>query len=245
MSEFTSIAVIVPVFNEEQRIQSVLEELHAQFDEVLSEVIVIDDCSTDETSRILHTMQKVYPKSKVLRNSLNLGHGPSVIKGLETALQGSSSHFLTYDGDGYLNCVDIISGIRNTNFTKEDVVIEMVRFGRTDPAYRKFITNFLRLIVRLLTFKKVSDPNTPSRVISRNTLQIFLLVTSKNNPVPSLWFGIFARKRGIKIKELKVRVEIEPSIDIRNSWDSKLHFIPSRRFIKFCLTAGKFWTWKR
>ena len=75
--------------------------------------------------------------------------------------------------------------------------------------------------------------------ITKSATEVRVLVSKFNDLMDP------SKQSGIKIKELKVRVEIEPSIDIRNSWDSKLRFIPSRRFIKFCLTAGKFWTWKR
>lgn len=245
MSEIARISLIVPVFNEGQRIEVVLKRLLFQFHEFLSELIVIDDCSTDETGEVLNSIADEYPQIKIFKNSQNLGHGPSIMKGLEIALKGRASHFLTYDGDGYLDCTDIVAGIRTMNLIEEDVVLEMVRSGRSDPGYRKLVTFFLGLLVTLVTRKRVSDPNTPSRVLNRNCLKKFLEITSPTIPVPNLWFAIFARRNEMKIKEFRVRVEIEPSIKIRNHWKSRLGFLPSRRFIMFCFRAAKFWTWMK
>jgi dolichol-phosphate mannosyltransferase len=245
MSEIHNISIVVPVFNEGQRIEAVLRRLLLEFDELLSQIIIIDDCSSDDTADVLIHLVDEWPQLKVFRNSLNLGHGPSIMKGLEIALQSGASHFLTYDGDGYLDCAEIVAGIRKMNLYEEDVVLEIIRSGRSDPGYRKIITFCLRLCVTLLTLKKVSDPNTPSRVVSRNNLEIFLEITSPSIPVPSLWFGIFARRNRFKIKEIEVSVEIESPLEIRNHWNSKLQFFPSARFVGFCLRAIRFWTWKK
>jgi dolichol-phosphate mannosyltransferase len=245
MYEVLRLAIIVPVFNEGLRIESVLKELLIEFDEILTSLIIVDDCSTDDTSNVLSVFMESNDKCKVFRNSSNLGHGPSVMEGLRIASEGTSTHVLTYDGDGYLRCDDIMKGIRSANLNEKDTVLEMVRVHRQDPGYRKLITKSLRLFVVFFTSKKVSDPNTPSRVINKETLKAFLSATSATNPVPSLWFAIFARKNHYDIREFKVRVKVEPSLKIRNSWDSKLRMIPSRRFILFCFKAARFWTWKK
>ena len=235
---------MVPVFNEEIRSKLVLESLLIAFKGVLIEIIVIDDCSTDKTSEILKSFVLDNTLCKVHRNTTNVGHGPSVIRGMSLALESSASHVLTYDGDGFLDPHEISRGIQRS-LKNDHLILEMVRVGRTDPLYRRMVTSCLRRIVLLLTQMKSSDPNTPSRLIPKSILREFLNGTANLNPVPNLWFSIFARLKEFQIMEIGVSVAMEPALNVRNSWNSKLRAIPSLGFVLFCLKAVRFWKWKK
>jgi dolichol-phosphate mannosyltransferase len=244
MSKAFKLAVIVPVYNEELRIEYVLNDLILELNDYITDVFVIDDCSTDSTNQILESFREIENTCKVYRNKQNLGHGPSVMRGLNLALKSSADHFLTYDGDGFLSRSDIREAICGTDPFVSDAVIEMVRTGRRDPGYRKLVTSFLKILVLVATGKTSADPNSPSRLMNRNQLILFLQETSGAILVPNLWFSIFARRNGFRLVQKSVRVETEPSLDIRNSWNSKLKKLPSKGFLIFCLKAIKIWTWK-
>lgn len=239
------ISIVVPVFNEELRIKGVLESLSGEFEGILKQIIVINDCSTDNTDEILRVLLRDVPLLKVHRNLRNAGHGPSVVKGLNLALGGGATHVLTYDGDGFLDQSVMRKGIDALLVNEKDFIVEMVRVGRSDPYYRKVVTASLRVLVFVLTTKRAKDPNTPSRLIPMNKLHEFLEVTQELNPVPNLWFSIFARKKRFQIMQVEVEVTNEPELEMRNSWNTKRKLIPSRRFVLFCFRAIRFWTWKK
>jgi dolichol-phosphate mannosyltransferase len=241
-----NISIVVPMFNEELRIRDVLEGLLNEFDEVLNEIIVIDDCSTDKSAEILQSFVSENSRYKVHRNDRNLGHGPSVIKGLNLALQEGVSHILTYDGDGFINQSELHKAIDASHMRGGgDLVVEIVRTGRSDPIYRRLVTFSLRVLVLLVTRKSASDPNSPSRLIPLSVLREYLSTTADLNPVPNLWFTIFIRLKDLPTSQIKVAVEVEPMLSTRNSWNSKRRIIPSRRFVLFCFRAIRFWNWKR
>lgn len=245
MYEELSIAIVVPTYNEELRIENVLENLSKIFSNFVSEIIVIDDCSTDKTNQVLQTFIENQGMFKIHRNVRNLGHGPSVIKGLKIALNGNANYVLTYDGDGFINRTDVLEAIRWAHLESVDSVLEIVREGRQDPWYRKAVTAILRLVVVIITGKPADDPNSSSRMIGRKHLVRFLEVTSEDNPVPSLWFTIFARRENFDVIQRRVRVEIEPVLEIRNSWNSNFKKLPSKRFLIFCFRASQFWNWNK
>ena len=75
--------LVLPVYNEE----IVIEELISEFlslDPILN-VLVIDDESSDGTSKILDSIDNT--RLTVIHNEANLGHGLSVIKGITFALR--------------------------------------------------------------------------------------------------------------------------------------------------------------
>ena len=70
--------VIVPAFNEEYAIKQSIEDLKKFFDRI----IVVDDCSTDETGKIAKESGAL-----VLRHALNLGQGAALQTGAKYAIQ--------------------------------------------------------------------------------------------------------------------------------------------------------------
>ncbi len=78
------LSVIIPIYNE----QECLRELHQRLSDVLdplasSEIVFIDDGSSDDSAEILTQLADDDPRVKVLRFSRNFGHQLAVLAGLE------------------------------------------------------------------------------------------------------------------------------------------------------------------
>ncbi len=76
------VSIVIPAFNEEKTILKVIENVLRL--PLNLEVIVIDDCSQDETSRLLETINGL-PCIKVVRNEKNSGKGAALRKGFAMA----------------------------------------------------------------------------------------------------------------------------------------------------------------
>jgi glycosyltransferase involved in cell wall biosynthesis len=75
-------SIIVPAYNEQNSILSVLIKLNDAFNNKYEyEIIVINDCSTDRTKQILEENSNLY--TTLINNNTNLGKGGSIKKGLE------------------------------------------------------------------------------------------------------------------------------------------------------------------
>lgn len=89
------ISVIIPLYNEESTIIKLLNKVNAQKkSEVELEIIVIDDCSTDNTKELLKANNELF--DKIIELNKNLGKGGAVRKGLEIA---TGDYILFQDGD--------------------------------------------------------------------------------------------------------------------------------------------------
>jgi glycosyltransferase involved in cell wall biosynthesis len=77
------LSIIIPSFNEEQRLPDSLEKLAAYIRERRpnTEVIVVDDGSTDKTAAVAESYQAKIPNLRVLSNGTNRGKGFSVRRG--------------------------------------------------------------------------------------------------------------------------------------------------------------------
>ncbi len=93
------IDVIIPVYNSEKTIEKTIDSVLAQTNQV-SEIIIVDDCSIDETQNIVKRRQKNLTGTKIvyIKNNKNLGAGAS----RNTGLQASKSRYVAFlDSDDY------------------------------------------------------------------------------------------------------------------------------------------------
>ena len=80
------ISIVSPCYNEEKNLAAVYQEVKNQFQENLKdydyEHIFIDNCSTDQSGKILRELASGDAKVKVIFNSRNFGHIRSPVHGL-------------------------------------------------------------------------------------------------------------------------------------------------------------------
>src|SRR5262245_3272546 len=81
------LTVIVPVFNEEQRVEIAVPRLFQYLEQEFGkwEVLYMDDGSTDNTYQLLSRIQQEHPGLRVIRSKKNLGKGNAIRLGLQEA----------------------------------------------------------------------------------------------------------------------------------------------------------------
>ncbi len=79
------LSIIIPVYNEEKTVEKILEVVRFVDVGMKKEIIVVDDCSTDNTHAILTKLEKKIPGIRLFRNEKNRGKGYGVRKGIEEA----------------------------------------------------------------------------------------------------------------------------------------------------------------
>lgn len=89
-----AIAVIIPAYNEGNRIKGVLDVL-CQIDR-LSEIVVVDDGSFDRTMEAVIQVQQCDERIRILHHAKNLGKGQSVYDGL---INTTAEVVITLDAD--------------------------------------------------------------------------------------------------------------------------------------------------
>lgn len=84
--KINSISVIIPVYNAEKTILRALNSVLAQTTyEYIKEIIVIDDCSTDNTLSVIGDLKRFDSKIKILTNKKNSGAGVCRKLGVDAA----------------------------------------------------------------------------------------------------------------------------------------------------------------
>lgn len=105
-------SVIIPLFNSmwyvENAINSALDQVLDRDSEV--EVIVIDDCSEDNSFQIINELFQHVPNVKVLQNEINRGISYTRNKGIMAA-RGRYLYFLDSDDYIHINTINTLTNI--------------------------------------------------------------------------------------------------------------------------------------
>ncbi|SDE11162.1 glycosyltransferase family 2 protein [Limimaricola pyoseonensis] len=92
------ISLVIPAYNEAGNIEALVREAFELLPaDLLGEVIVVDDCSTDDGVARLVALRETHPRLRVLRHARNAGQSASVRTGVAAARYPLVA---TLDGDG-------------------------------------------------------------------------------------------------------------------------------------------------
>jgi len=196
-----SLSVVMPVYNEQAVIREVLADVAREILDVVpgSELVVIDDCSTDETSGVLAVVATLDPRIRVLTNPANSGHGVSVRRGFDDAL-GEWIFQIDSDGQVDLAQFDDLWQQRESS----DLLIG-VRAQRHDPRHRLVLTVITRAIVSLLARHWLRDANVPFKLVRRNLVSHLTPFMPPDSFAPSILVALGAARTGARITELEIR----------------------------------------
>tara|TARA_Y100001970_G_C14146533_1_gene810162 strand:+ start:630 stop:1325 length:696 start_codon:yes stop_codon:yes gene_type:complete len=98
------ISIIIPVFNEAENIESLMKEIQQVLEKKINyEIIIVNDCSVDNTLKLLSKINIV--NIKVINHNKNLGQSKSILTGIKNS---NYDTIVTIDGDSQNNPKDII-----------------------------------------------------------------------------------------------------------------------------------------
>ncbi|MEA5051087.1 MAG: glycosyltransferase family 2 protein [Oscillospiraceae bacterium] len=174
------VLVIIPAYNEEEAIRSVVEELRAKAP--ACDYVVVNDCSTDGTRRVLRENGFRYIDVPV-----NLGIGGGVQTGYRYAAERGYDVTVQLDGDGqhdpaYIEAIvgpvargecDMCVGSR---FIKKE--------GFQTSFMRRFGIRFLKWLIFINCGARVSDTTSGFRACSKELTAFFARHYAQDYPEP-------------------------------------------------------------
>lgn len=155
------VIAVIPAFNEEEFIESVI--LKAKY--YADRVIVVDDGSQDNTGRIAERTRVI-----VLSHLINLGKGSALRTGVKAALKFKPEFIVVLDADGQHNPEDIP---RLINLLKEndlDIVIGSRTIKKGMPLIKRIGNSFIYELNKFLFDADIKDTQSGFKAFKSNAV---------------------------------------------------------------------------
>jgi glycosyltransferase involved in cell wall biosynthesis len=225
-----TLSIVIPAYNEEQFIGTLLEQVAAVDLESLGvarEIVVIDDCSRDRTSEIVAAS----PHVRLHRLAQNSGKGAAVRAGLELA---TGDYVIIQDADLEYDPHDYVPMMQAILAGRGDVVYgsRYMSGGRhTGQSWTAYVGGrSLSLVCRLATGRYLTDTVTALKLFPRPLLTGLDLRTSGFELDHEITAKVLAK--GLRIVEVPVRY-YPRSRDEGKKIGARDWFIGVRTFVRF------------
>ena len=161
--------VVIPAFNEEQSLKSLLPELAREVPGV--DVLVVSDGSTDATAAVARAHG-----ATVLNLPVNLGVGGAVQAGCTYALEHGYDFLVRIDGDGQHPPAEIPRILAELRKDDADVVTASRFLGHSERVSSRFRSAGIALLARFLSAicrTAVTDPTSGFQGVNRLAMKLF------------------------------------------------------------------------
>jgi glycosyltransferase involved in cell wall biosynthesis len=166
------LSMIVPVFNEEEGIRTVLIGINKVLEglDIPTEIIVVDDGSSDNTPEELKNLSFI----KIITNPINMGYGAAIKKGI---VESYHEWIGITDGDGTYPIEAIPVLLSETE--NADMVVG-ARLGKKAkiPLTRRPAKWFLNRVANYLAQRKIPDLNSGLRIFKKSAAKRFINIIS-------------------------------------------------------------------
>ena len=221
MVEYTA-TVLIPAFNEEAKIGQTVQA--SQRIPGVTQIIVVDDGSTDQTGR-----EAEKAGATVIRSGKNRGKGGALNLGLKAA---SGDYLLLLDADLGATAQEGRKLLAMVAQGKADLAIGRLPTGPKKSGFG-FVLSFARKIVRRFTGLSLSAPLSGQRALNQKALKALGGRFAEGFGVEVAMIIDLARQ-GLVIKEVPVAMSHRKT---RRNLAGFLH--RGRQFLHICLAVGE------
>ena len=217
-----ALSIVIPAYNEESRLPRTLDRIRDYLEpqSFSTEVIVVDDGSTDGTARIVTERRAIWPALKLVTNPGNCGKGYSVRHG---TLEATGGIVLFTDAD--LSAPIEEAGKLLAALETHDVAIGSRALDRSliavhESRFREFAGVVFNYIVRLVLWLPFADTQCGFKAFHRERCRIIFEQqrVERFGFDPELLF--LALRYGLTVAEVPVRWSHDPRTRVAMMRDS-------------------------
>lgn len=197
LNERMELSIVIPAHNEGENLEPLIEEIFTREGPSIDlEVILVDDCSTDDTGERVARLQFRYPALRFFRHSERVGKSAALRTG---GLQARGRWIATIDGDGQNDPRDIPRLMSRGAVDEGLVMISGIRRERRDSWLRRLVSRYANWLRRLVLRDGCPDSACGLKLIRRESFVSLPYFDGMHRFLPAL-----VRAQGGKVASLEV-----------------------------------------
>jgi glycosyltransferase involved in cell wall biosynthesis len=220
-------SIIIPAYNEERRLPETLERIAAyvHISRRETEILVVDDGSTDRTAAIAESYRDKFPAFQVLSNGMNRGKGYSVRRGMLEA-RGCTVLFTDADLSAPIEEADkLFAALETYDAAIGSRALDRGLISVHQSRFREFAGIIFNTIVRLCLRLPFVDTQCGFKAFRREPCRIIF----EQQRVERFGFDpellYLARRHGLRAVEIPVRWGHSPATKVSMFRDSLQMFL--------------------
>lgn len=197
-SEIKKISIVIPVYNEEENMRSLYDELKAVLEQINKdyEIIFVDDCSQDKSLAILKDIFQQDEHVQIISLLGNEGQTTALLAGFKQAV---GEIILAMDGDGQHDpkyIPQFVAAIEEGN----DIASGW-KHKDTDQRFKSFLSRIAHKIIGQLVGVKMKYFGATMKAYRREILKNLDMSGNLHR-----FAGALVAYKGIKIKEVPIKI---------------------------------------
>ena len=216
------LSIIIPVYNEEKTIAEIIKKVdEVKIPGIEKEIIIINDCSKDNSDKIIKSLIGKYKNIKYFEHKINQGKGAALRTGFSHVM---GDYVVIQDADLEYNPEDFKRLIIPIKNKKADVVYGSRMLGKIEGfqiTSHYYGNLFLSFITRILYNNKITDMETCYKMMRKDVLKNIKLKSNSFDIEPEITSKII--KKGYKIIEIPINYKSRSFIEGKKiHWDDDL-----------------------
>jgi glycosyltransferase involved in cell wall biosynthesis len=235
------LSVIVPLYNEEQNIQPLIEEIDATLSSYPGawEVILVDDGSTDDTNnRLISQLKNRGPQYRVLTLQRNYGQTAAMQAGFD---HSRGRYIVTLDGDLQNDPADIPRLVQRLKQEDLDLIVGWRKNRKDDFWLRKLPSSIANQLIGRVTGVRLHDYGCSLKVYRGSVLRNIQLYGDMHRFIPA-WMSMYTSPRRIQeeVVNHRPRINGDSKYGIGRTFKVLIDLFSVYFFIRFLSRPGHF-----
>lgn len=188
--------IIIPAYNEELNIGSVIDDINSHLSGV--DIVVINDGSKDRTAETASAKG-----AKVVSLPFNLGIGAAMQTGYKYAAEGGYDVAVQFDGDGQHKAEEVGNILRPIVAGQADISVgsRFLNKGSYEAELARLLgIGILSRFISIVIGQKITDPTSGFRAVNRNVISYFVSFYPDDYPEPEVL--VLLHRSGFRIAEV-------------------------------------------
>ncbi len=199
------ISIIIPCRNEEKNIPLIIPALLRLYNKYIFNIIVVDDCSNDNTKSAALKMVKRFSRVKYIQRTIHPGVGNALKEGI-SHVSHRSNYILFMDCDFIFNVLDVArminkirycDGVVGSRFINKKSLIDY-------PIVKKIANRTYHLLIYHLFGYRQKDVTNNFKLYRKELVYNILPILQSSDFAINAELGYFPLMFGAKIEEIPV-----------------------------------------
>ena len=190
-------SLTIPVYNEENNIEKLLLDIiKSGLYDSLENILIVDDCSIDNTYGKIINLSKIYPKVIFKRNNVNMGQSYSINLAAKVLKE---EILITMDGDCQNDPKDAIKLLKAYKDNPNVYLVGGIRVKRRDSFFKKIASKIANSVRKKILNDNCDDSGCALKVFNRKQFLTFPFFNGIHRFLPALFKGFEMRTMFLEV----------------------------------------------